>query len=325
MSIKKIHIIHYILAVFTILLVPFSAQSTDIKTIVKPIQITLGDAIQFDIIVNYNPLIEKINLPKIPKVFNGFEIIDQTIDTVENRDNTTLTLQTRCTHFDEGNYYIPSFLIESINLANGESVLHKTDSFKIAVQTVQIDTTKDIKPLADIIQVPMPMSLMLKYIAISLLVLSVLLVCIWFLIKYIRKKKSISKPVPYISPYDKAIQSIKDLSTKVSADSDKTKTLYTSLGDTIRTYLEDEFKIDCFEKTSNEIVSSTKKSKLLRPYKNNLKEILELIDMVKFAKATSDEAEQNATLQNTHNYIVDVYKAKKKQEEIDELSKQTEA
>ena len=87
----------------------------------------------------------EINFPKA-KDFSPFELINEfKVDTNYLDKKFIISKQFALTFFDSGTYYIPS---QKLNLLNKEIEL---DSFKITINDVKIDTTKqglyDIKPI----------------------------------------------------------------------------------------------------------------------------------------------------------------------------------
>ncbi len=91
------------------------------------------------------------------------------------------------------------------------------------------------------------------------------------------------------------------------------KTYYSEISDTLRVYIEDRFGIQAMEFTTDEILSAFRYRKDLIPDKsfNNLKSILSLADLVKFAKYEPLADDHHLTLMNAYFFVNDT-----KQEEV---------
>ena len=86
------------------------------------------------------------------------------------------------------------------------------------------------------------------------------------------------------------------------AHSDDQKVYYTRLTDALRDYLEDRFGINAKEMTSNDIISRLHKEELSDI--NELKEVFETADLVKFAKYSVQANINDMNLANVAKFIV---------------------
>ena len=115
-----------------------------VSSYVDTTSIRIGEQINYNIKIKLDSL-DEINFPKA-KDFSPFELINEfNIDTNYLDKKFIISKQFALTFFDSGTYYIPS---QKLNLQNKE---FKLDSFKITINAVKIDTTKqglyDIKPI----------------------------------------------------------------------------------------------------------------------------------------------------------------------------------
>jgi hypothetical protein len=67
------------------------------------------------------------------------------------------------------------------------------------------------------------------------------------------------------------------------------KEYQSSLTDIIRTYLKDRYGVEAMEMTTDELSQALRQTGFDQQYKDSLREILQVADLVKFAKATPDE------------------------------------
>ena len=131
------------------LLIPFFAVFTqlnaqEVSSYVDTTSIRIGEQITYKINVKADSL-EDIDFPKA-KDFAPFELINEfKVDTNYLNKKFIISKKFALTYFDSGAYYIPS---QKLTLLNKEV---KLDSFKITINPVKIDTTKqglyDIKPI----------------------------------------------------------------------------------------------------------------------------------------------------------------------------------
>lgn len=159
-------------------------------------------------------------------------------------------------------------------------------------------------------------------------IISILLIAlIAWLIWRKRKGKPIRlhfKTVKHIPPHDKAIAEIEKIKNRHMNDADDLKDYYTMLTDTLRQYMESRFGFSAMEMTTAEIVERLKQED---PKKlNELKELFETADLVKFAKHETQSNENDRNLLAAIDFVnetkteetVKVEKEKEKLSEADE-------
>lgn len=212
---------------------------------------------------------------------SGIEVVEMVDDTVDVGNGMDLYSRTyKLTSWDKGKYNIPSLTLK----INGKS--YKTNKIPFEVKTIEVDTTnvENIKPAEDVQD--NPFSWDDWYLPFLLSVLAVIL-CIFIYYLFIRLSSGtpiISKInfVKKLSPYQKAINTIEQIKQEQLSHSENQKLYYTRLTDALRNYLEDRFGINAREMTSNDIISRLQGEDLSDI--NELKEVFDTADLVKFAK-----------------------------------------
>jgi len=114
---------------------------------------------------------------------------------------------------------------------------------------------------------------------------------------YLSKKKSntiteFTAPEPetiIIPAHVKALESLNELNNKQLWQRGEIKEYQSELTHVIRQYLEDRYDVNALEMTTNEILKSLSKKDFEAIYNEDLREILTVADLVKFAKATPEE------------------------------------
>ncbi|MEG0519076.1 MAG: hypothetical protein RR555_09460 [Bacteroidales bacterium] len=190
------------------------------------------------------------------------------------------------TSFDSGYYKLPQPLM----IINGDTVYFDMPS--VAVNPVQMDTaTFKMYDIKGQINYPVTFKEVLPWILLGLLVI-VIIYIVYRYIKYRREHKNFfGKPIVKDPPHIIALRELDKLRTQKLWQAGKEKQYYTGITDTLREYIEQRYDVSAMEKTSMEIMGSlTDKKMEAKPY-NELNELFKLADLVKFAKYTPLEAE----------------------------------
>lgn len=168
-------------------------------------------------------------------------------------------------------------------------------SAKSIVVTLPITMTKSdtivLNPIRDIMveEANITDYLMYFYVLIGAIVLAG--IGYYFYKKKNQKpSETITKEVAIILPaHVKAINALKDLEGAQLWQQGYIKEYQSGLTDIIRTYLEERYHVNAPEMTTDEVVNALYKVDFDPKYTNTLKEILQVADLVKFAKAKPDE------------------------------------
>jgi hypothetical protein len=128
-------------------------------------------------------------------------------------------------------------------------------------------------------------------------------------------------PKPKLPPHVIALQELDKLKNEELWQHEKVKDYYTRLTDIVRVYIEDRFTISAMEQTTFEILTSfnIKEEQIEKKSFDELKEILEVSDLVKFAKFTPLPDENHMMLSNAYLFVKETAV-----ETVTELSKPVE-
>ncbi len=150
------------------------------------------------------------------------------------------------TQFDSGHYTIPPQRI----MINNKPFL--TDSIKVEVQDVVVDTTKqkmfDIKPALEVDAPPFNWQRVLWWVLPALLV--ILVAGLLF-----RRKKRRDAAEKQLPPYEEAIVALKKLDNTQLLKENKSKEYYSSLTEIVKRYLDREVDDAAMESTSDELIT----------------------------------------------------------------------
>ena len=238
------------------------------------------------------------------------------VDTVQ-RDNGYVTLREDVTvfAFDSTTFYIPPF--EFVSQA-GDTLRTNALALKVFVpfESVEVDPQKFVG-IKDVEEPEFVFMDYIWYFLIPLIVLAVLAAA-WFGWQYYRKHKKDApvvvpkkKPLP---PHVVAMAALDSLAEKKLWQNGRDKEFHTELTDILRQYIEARFGVPAMEKTSDEILdelyelAESQKASLA-----NLKQILSIADLVKFAKYHPFADENQLSMVNSRMFVEQTKKV-----EIDE-------
>lgn len=264
--------------------------------------ILIGEQIYLTLKANAKP--GSIVWPVLKDTINQhIEILDSVITI--NEKNQSQLKRYLITSFDSGYYAIPPFQFKI------DSQLVESDPLLLEVHTVAVDTTKDIKDIKEIALVNYSTADKIKGFFEWLLdywfVWAPVLVAlaIWLYWRRKNRKKPVEiAPVVVIPLHEQLLMELEVLDKKQLWQNNQTKQYYTELTDLIRTYLEKRYKVMAHEQTTVQLMSNLKSSGIKSEAQIMLKGILEMADMVKFAKAIPTPYENQGALDHAKQFAV---------------------
>ncbi len=225
-----------------------------------------------------------ISWPQYSQGYGRFEPIDSMME--DSAPNGAIIHRTLAVSaYDSGKFYFPAIAFFYRHKGDTAQKILFSDSFPITMLRVGVDTTKDFMPIKAPAKLPYTLQELLPYIIGGVILLAIIITLI---VMYIRKKKKeaqMSKPL--LPPYEEAMEELFKLKKQQLWETGEVKQYYIRLSDIIRRYIERRFGIEAMESTTNEIVKALKKTDAERHARTKLKELLELSDLVKFARLTT--------------------------------------
>lgn len=231
----------------------------------------------------------------------GVEVLDaSSADTSEIDGNTRVTKTYTLTSFDEKLYPLGSFSVK----VNGK--VCKSNPLALKVVTLDVDTlhTDQFFPPKDVQDNPFSWAEWSPLFWLSFIVLLACVAMCYLVIRLKQNKPIIThvRIVKRIPPHQKAMKEMDKLRNEHLASSEDQKTYYTQLTDTLRRYIKERFGFNAMEMTSSEILYNLRESgdkKML----DELKELFQTADLVKFAKYSTLLNENDMNLVNAVNFI----------------------
>jgi len=290
---------------------PTGQADVRVEAVLDSSKIRIGEQVKLDIYFNYNANQKdlKVQWPSIGDTLTGkvevvsVSAIDTMIPDKNNPSNIIQHQQLLISAYDSGYFAIPGF---KFMLNNDTNNVLFTQTLMLEVHTVPTDTSatklKDIKP---IFNEPFNWKWFKNYIywgiAAILLIVAVILITVYFTKK--SNNKIIEPEKPKIPAHITALASLEKIKETQEWKVGNTKEYYSSISDTIRQYIEERFTVNALESTTDEIMMAFRTQVVDPVSKEKLQQLLQLSDLVKFAKMTPIEVEHAFTLQNAFDFV----------------------
>ncbi len=273
-----------VLSLFFILFSFFSFAQ--VSSTIDSTSIKIGEQITYHIQVEADTT-DLVVFPE-GQTFLPLEMIESyDIDTLKNKDKFSLIKKYGLTQFDSGGYTIPRQKI-----IIGDKTFF-TDSLKVEVNNVVVDTTKGLYDIKPIIAVNKKGSDWWKYVLLTLLVIGIIAFLLYW---FIWRKKPLTEEeeIALLPPYDRAKLALKKLDESPYLENENLKGYYSELTFIIRKYLDEKVYDKALESTTDELITRLNLLKegnqvdLSKEDIKNLESILKRADLVKFAKSAPD-------------------------------------
>ena len=205
------------------------------------------------------------------------------------------------TSFDSSLYLLPPLkVIDGVDTVYSNQV-----ALKVSTIPVNVDKPEEFYDIKDIWKPPFVLAD--YYPLIYGILLALFLICvIAYIIKRIRNKQSLipfKKPEPKLPPHEQAIKELDEIKQQKLWQQGRSKEYYTLITETLRRYIVDRFDINAMEMTSGEILDIIRKQHEADSVYENLKQILNLSDFVKFAKMNPLPDENDLSMVNAYLFI----------------------
>lgn len=245
-------------------------------------------------------------------ITRSIEIIAKNpVDTINPESGNKLVLRQKLsiTSFDTGFVVLPPIIFK-VTASGQEPVELKSEAVLLEVQKLKVDMAKDIRDIKPVLTAPYTLRDFLPYLLL-LVALGLLVALIWF---YIRNRKR-NKPLislpskPQKPPHVIALEMLEDLRKEQVWQKGQVKEYYTRLTDILREYFEKRFGVNAAEMTSEEILSAMKDYLSEYSSMGDLRKVLTLADLAKFAKGQPIGAENELSLTYARTIIMNTSEA----------------
>jgi hypothetical protein len=232
------------------------------------------------------------------------------VDSVVRSDGRYYRQYLTVTSFDSGAWSIPRLPFTAGNKK------YYSDSVRIEIGYTRTDPSKDYHDIKDIIDVPNPYAKWIPWV-VAVVVVGSLVLVIWLIRKRKILRSLIAKIIPAarLSPYEEAVQHLKQLEEGHLPENDRMKEFYTALSGTFRVYLSRRLGVFSLAETSEELIGQLRRMPVAAGSFTEIAETLRMSDFVKFAKYQPGVADSNHHLTVIRSLIGAMEKTVREQEE----------
>jgi len=244
-------------------------------------------------------------------------------DTIVEGDRIVVEQNYIITAFESGSQIVPSQ--EVIYRRAGGVDTARSMPLILNVYDPVVDTTQQIKPIKPPINTPLTFKELFPWLAAGLGTLLILGTATWLVIRYLRRRKDPERYMhkPLEPAHVIAFRELDKLKEEKIWARGEVKQYYTRLTEITRHYIERQYDIPAMESTTEEILYAFRKA---NPDDNLLdeilKELLELADLVKFAREDPLPVDNQTNLNNAYIFVQKTYplfyRSEEKTEAVDE-------
>ena len=217
------------------------------------------------------------------------------------------------TSFDEGIYILPPLAVQRLS-KDGVLDTLVFEPQKLEVKTMPVDTASfqphDIKGQ---MTYPVTFKEVAPWVAGGLAVAGLVALLIWFIVK--RSRRNNPEYVHKDPPHIVALRELDKYRGNAMWVPEKQKMFYSGITDALREYISERYGIGAMEMTTAEIFEDMKGTDAPKELLDELKELFERADFVKFTKFVACDEDNAATLPLAVRFVTATYQSEITNEE----------
>ncbi len=286
-----------------------SAYSQDVQVTarVDSNHILIGDWLALHLEVKHRDN-TSIIWPQIADSLPGIEIVKRgEVQTQKNGTDVLEKIDYVITSFDSGTVVVPPLTFLYTVVGDSTKRQSETSPIPIFVQTVEVDTSLDIRDIKPPISLSITFAELLPYI-LGLIGLGGLGWLFYYVWNKRRKGESLIPEAPKRPAHEVALEALRSLESEHLYQRGKIKEHYSQLTDIVRTYIERRFNVMAMEMVTDEIISSKNISTLEKNVREPLNDLLTLSDYVKFAKLQPSEKENETSITTAAMFVEETWR-----------------
>jgi len=300
------HIIKVALLALLFIALPASAGNTTITAKLDSAHVVMGKTTTLHILITQDNNVNGLMLNVLADTLSSkVEIADKGKTDTTALDNNRMQLKRDITlqAFDPGNYQLPPILY-----VVGRDTL-KSNNLTLRVDSIKVDINGKIKDFKPVAEVPFKLldlvpDFISNYWWAWLLGLLLIGAAIFSYLKWFKKGINPLKPVKKrLPPYEEAIQALAALKSRNLWQNGQEKEYYTGLTDILRVYIDRRFGINAVEMTSTQIMDKIKQNEEAHIANDQLNNVLEIADFVKFANMHTLADDNEIAYQRALNFV----------------------
>jgi len=293
----------------TVIAVPLQAQLISAKSELSSDSLMIGDQLIYTLRVEAPDQVE-FSMPLLYDTLGrNLEVLSLAVSDTSQSDGRRMVSQSYIiTGFEAGMQMVPA---QEVVYSNGNLVdTARSMPLMIRVYEPVVDTTQQIKPIKAPLNTPLTFRELLPWLAVGLGFLLVATLIFVLLRRYFLRKRD---PEEFVARSKEpahviAFRELDRLKEEKIWEKGQVKQFYTSLTGTTRTYLERQYGIPAMERTTEEILRAFRRSNPEDSLLDEiLKDLLELADLVKFAKEDPLPVNNLTNLNNAYIFVQKTY------------------
>ncbi|MDY6412255.1 MAG: cell wall anchor protein [Bacteroidales bacterium] len=301
------HSIQALIMAMMLLALPAVAGNTTISAKLDSTHVLMGKTIGLHISVVQDREVNGLMLNLVADTLNAkVEIADKgkadttALDNNRLQINRDITLQA----FDPGTYQLPAILY-----VVGGDTLRSKETLTLTVDSIKVDPQGKIKDFKPVAEAPFKLldwvpDFISDYWWAWLAGLLLLAFGLYAYFKWYKKGINPLKPVKKrLPPYEEAMQALSNLKSRNLWQNGQEKEYYTTLTDILRVYIDRRFGINAVEMTSTQIMDKIRQNEDAHIAKEQLNNVLEIADFVKFANMHTLADDNEIAFQRAVNFV----------------------
>lgn len=262
----------------------------------------LGDQTDLHLSVTHEAS-EQVQMPVYGEMLQeGIEIVDRSaIDTTALPDGRVqMTQDLTITSFKDS-----LFAIQPLYVTSGEDTFWTEPMALNVIQPFEVDSSLAITDIKDIEKAPIWWWGIIRWILLVLGILLLIDLAFWLWKWYEKHHQPAEETIDpeLLRPADEvALEKLDEIKAQKIWKDGKVKEYQTELTDVVREYIGRRFDVHSTEKTSDETLQEMK-SKVDKDLYTRLKSMLQLADLVKFAKWHTTPDENETALMTAYDFV----------------------
>lgn len=264
-------------------------------------QIRIGEVLNLNLRV-HQPEEIRVDFPPIgDTLVDKLEVIRAwPADTSRVNGDLEILRRYRLTSFDSGLYVVPPLRFHFHSGLWSDSI--ESDPLFLYVHTVPVDST--IYDVKSPVHVPVGFLEVFPFVLGGIIVLVALGFLFWYLRRRRKNRPLFRAPKPEEPAHVIAYRELRELKEEKLWQKNEFKKYYTRLTEIIRRYMERRYGIRAMEMTSQEILDGWDRSgEALEDLTDKLRLLLNLADLVKFAKQKPLASENEENMERAYDFV----------------------
>ena len=289
-----------LLLVLALVTIPEEALAeVSVSAKAEPESATIGDRIKYAITVRGD---EGEKIDPVVRLLKPepFEVVD--VETSKEKSPEGITVGViifTLVPFDTGKLKLPPYIYEWTNAA-GEAKSLVTEDVFVDINSVLEEGGGE--PGRDVISGEAePTADWKGYIVPALSLVAIILSVLYLLRRWRKKRGDEANRKTILTPYERAIKELEGIEREDLFSAGRVKAYFSSISDTVRRYIEDEFGTNAMELTTYEL--SRDFPVPVADFSDLVVRLLEICDSVKFAKALPEKGEARDALENAFRFV----------------------